>query len=110
MTREEIEKLSVVEPYRFESYFEERWYEVGCIDGLKAADAEPNLEILWHDAIEEPQCEYEFICQDTLGNVWLTNRREDMKYHQNGWEECVMCECIVRWAYVKDLLPKGGKK
>ena len=106
MTREEIEKLSVVEPYRFESYFEERWYEVGCIDGLKAADAEPNLEILWHDASEEPQCEYEFICQDTLGNVWLTDRRAN----ETGWEEYAACECIVHWAYVSDITPKGGKK
>ena len=109
MTREEIEKLSVVKPYRFESQFEEIWYEVGCIDGLKAADAEPNLKSLWHDAVEEPQGEYEIICLDTLGNVWLTNMKNDMKYHQTGWEECVMCECIVKWAYVKDLLPKGGK-
>ena len=106
MTREEIEKLSVVEPYRFESYFEKIWYEVGCIDGLKAADAEPNLERLWHDAVEEPQCEYEFICQDTLGDVWLTVRRAN----ETGWEERAIRECIVRWAYVKDLLPKGGKK
>ena len=106
MTREEIEKLSVVEPYRFESYFEKIWYEVGCIDGLKVADAEPNLEILWHDASEEPQCEYEFICQDTLGNVWLTDR----KANETGWEERAIRECIVRWAYVKDLLPKGGKR
>ena len=110
ITREEIEKLSEVEPYCFETDSEERWYEIGCIDGLKAADAEPNLEMLWHDAIEEPQGEYEIVCQDTLENVWLTNRKEDMKYHQTGWLECVMCECIVRWAYIKDLLPKGGER
>ena len=110
MTREEIEKISVSKPYRFESHFEKIWYEVGCIDGLKAADAEPNLNSIWHDAIEEPLDEYEIICIDTLGNVWLTNRKEDMKYHQTGWLECTMCECIVKWAYVKDLLPKGGEK
>ena len=55
MTREEIEKLSVVGPYCFETDREERWYEIGCIDGLRAADAEPNLKSLWHDASEEPQ-------------------------------------------------------
>lgn len=27
-----------------------------------------------------------------------------------GWEECIICECIVSWAYVKDLLPKGGER
>ena len=106
MTREEIEKLLVVEPYCFETNREETWYEVGCFDGLKAADAEPNLEILWNDASEEPKVEYEFICQDTLGDVWLTKRRA----YETCWEERAIRECIVRWAYVKDLLPKGGKK
>ena len=83
-------------------------FENGFINGAKWADKNPVN--VWHDAIEEPQGEYEIICQDTLGNVWLTDRREDMKYHGTGWEECVMCECIVRWAYIKDLLPKGGEK
>ena len=77
-------------------------------NGAKWADEYPVN--IWHDAVEEPQGEYEIICQYTLENVWLTNRREDMKYHQTGWLECVMCECIVRWAYVKDLLPKRDKK
>ena len=57
MTREEIEKLWVVEPYCLETDEEERWYKIGCIDGLNAADTEPNLESLWHDACEEPLLE-----------------------------------------------------
>ena len=79
-------------------------------NGAGWADLHPNLEMLWHDGIEEPKGEYEIICIDTLGNVWLTNRKQDMKYHQTGWLECTMCECIVRWAYVKDILPKGGNR
>ena len=75
MTREEIEKLCVVEPYCIETDEEERWYKIGCIDGLKVADAEPNLNSIWHDASYIPQCEYDIICQDTLGDVWLTKRR-----------------------------------
>ena len=55
MNREEIEKISVSKPYNFDSYYEKIWYEVGCIDGLKAADAEPNLKSLWHDASEMPK-------------------------------------------------------
>lgn len=106
MTREEIEKLSVVEPYRFESYFEERWYEVGCIDGLKAADAEPNLESLWHDVNEEPN-KYPILCEDEKNRVWIDHNLKD--YIEN-WDMYVeFCE-IVRWAYVKDLLPKGGEQ
>ena len=104
MTREEIEKLCVVEPYFLETDEEERWYKIGCIDGLEAADAEPNLNSIWHDASDIPQCEYDIICQDTLGDVWVTKRRA----YETGWEERAIRECIVRWAYVKDLFPKGG--
>ena len=85
-------------------------FENGFINGAGWADLHHNLERLWHDAVEEPKGEYEIICLDTLGNVWITNRKQDMKYHQTGWLECTMCECIVKWAYVKDLLPKGGEK
>ena len=115
MTREEIEKLSVVEPYRFESYFEERWYEVGCIDGLKAADAEPNLEILWHDASEEPQYKnkriiahseyFDYFSVDFPSYLMLSYGGKN-----DDWETVVLREKISKWAYISDLLPKGGKK
>ena len=109
MTREEIEKLSVVEPYRFESYFEERWYEVSCINGLKAADAESNLEILWHDACKEPQDNYIVLC-DGLDNLqWVENCQHIDIYYAN-WQNYAEAFKVIRWAYVKDLLPKGGKK
>ena len=73
-------------------------------------DAAQNLENLWHDACEEPQGEYKIICQDEFEHVWLTDWREVVKQHASGWEEYAACECIVRWAYVSDLLPKGCKK
>ena len=109
MTREEIEKLSVVKPYRFESYFEERWYEVGCIDGLKAADAEPNIGRLWHDASEEPQGTYIVLC-DGLDNMqWVVDYLHiDMAYA--NWEDYADAIKVNRWAYISDLLPKGGEK
>ena len=106
MTREEIEKLSVVEPYRFESYFEERWYEVGCIDGLKAADAEPNLKSLWHDASEEPK-KYPILCKDEQNYVWTEYSLND---YVDGWDEFVDFNEISQWAYISDLLPKGGER
>ena len=49
MTREEIEKIGAVGPYCFKTDREKRWYEIGCIEGLAAADEEPNLERIWHD-------------------------------------------------------------
>lgn len=72
--------------------------------------AEKHPANVWHDASEEPQGEYEFICQDTLGDVWVTNRIAVTKYYGTGWVERAIRECIVSWAYVKDLLPKGGER
>lgn len=101
MTIEE-ERIKQIEQFASQCYEDGERYSA-FISGAIWADNNPKN--VWHDASEEPQGEYEIICIDTLENVWLTNRREDMKYHQNGWEECVMCECIVRWAYISDLLP-----
>lgn len=107
MTREEIEKIDPIEPYCFETDREERWFEIGCIAGLKAADAEPNLESLWHSASEEPRLNQWFLAQigdnafDTF--VMEMDKNEDWKEWSNGVN-------IKRWAYLKDLLPKGGEK
>ena len=73
-------------------------------------DTAQNLESFWHDAYEEPQGEYKIICQDEFEHVWLTDWREVVKQHASGWEEYASCECIVHWAYVSDITPKGGKK
>ena len=72
-------------------------------------DAKINLKSLWHDLSEEPQGKYYIVCQDTFENVFPIHSIEVMTYHQS-WEKFVMCECIVRWAYVKDLFPKENKK
>ena len=105
MTREEIENLSTVEPAYFESDREERWYEIGCMDGLAAADEEPNLERLWHDAGEEPRCNELFLGEDTDGfSIYRWCGQED------NWEAFVNETGLIRWAYIEELLPKGGKK
>ena len=106
MTREEIEQLNEVEPYCFENAREEIWYEIGCIDGLKAADAEPNLESLWHDASEEPKDNSEIVIVDTGRDF------RDIDYvsdDYDGWEFCIAHYNIKIWAYTRDLLPKGGE-
>ena len=57
--RQDIESISIVSPNCFETDTdrEEAWYNIGRMDGLAAADEEPNLESLWHDAGEEPRCD-----------------------------------------------------
>ena len=102
MTIEE-ERINQIEQFASQCYEDGERYSA-FISGAIWADNNPVN--VWHDASEEPECEYEFICQDTLGDVWLTKRRA----YETCWEERAIRECIVRWAYVKDLLPKGGKK
>ena len=105
MTREEIEKISTVGPYCFKTDREKRWYEIGCIDGLAAADEEPNLERIWHDAGEEPRCNELLLGEDTDGfSIYKWCGQED------NWESFVNKTGLSRWAYIDDLLPKGGKK
>ena len=105
MTRDEIEEFSGVELNCFETDREEDWYKIGCIDGLKAADTEPNLASLWHDASEEPRCEELLLGEDSDGfSIYRWCGQED------NWEAFVNVTGLSRWAYVSDLLPKGGKK
>lgn len=77
---------------------------------LKAADAEPNLASLWHDASEEPEGDCcDIIHQDENGCCWLESKSDIMRLYDT-WNEFTEVETIIRWAYVSDLLPKGGEK
>ena len=107
MTREDIEQLNVLVPYCFETDLEEKWYNIGLKHGLEIADEEPNLESLWHDVSEEPELNQWFLAQigddafDTF--VMAMEKNQDWKNWSNGIN-------IKIWAYIDDLLPKGGKK
>lgn len=77
--------------------------------GARWADEHPNLEILWHDASEEPQDNYIVLC-DGLDNLqWVENCQHIDIYYAN-WQNYAEAFKVNRWAYIKDLLPKGGKK
>ena len=105
MTREEIEEFPRVKLNCFETDREEDWYTIGCIDGLEIADEEPNLERLWHDAGEEPRRNELLLGEDTDGfSIYRWCGQED------NWEAFVNETRLSRWAYISDLLPKGGKK
>lgn len=106
MTREEIEKIQVIQLSYFDNQMEEMWYKIGCIDGLETADAEPNLGSLWHDINDEPK-KYPILCEDKKNRVWIDHNLKD---YIESWDIYVkFCE-IIRWAYISDLLPKGGEK
>ena len=98
MTRDEIEEFSGVELNCFETDREEDWYKIGCMDGLEAADAEPDLSSLWHDASEEP----------IMGaRVLINHHLIVITWHNEyKWDACCKLFGITKWAYIDDLLPK----
>ena len=107
MTREDIEQLNILVPYCFETDLEEKWYNIGLKHGLEIADEEPNLEGLWHDASEKPHAKEWLLVQldkDDYKILCLKDLYIDL------W--CDWCKIFnfIRWAYIDDLLPKGGKK
>lgn len=112
MTIEE-QRIKQIEQFASKCYEDEERYSAfisGAIwaDNNHAQDV-VNLNDLWNDESEEPQGKYYIVCQDTFENVFPIHSIEVMTYHQS-WEKFVMCECIVRWAYFKDLFPKENKK
>lgn len=78
--------------------------------GAKWADEHPNLESLWHDASEEPEGDYcDILHQDENGCCWMESKADVMRLYDT-WNEFIEIETIIRWAYISDLLPKGGEK
>ena len=79
-------------------------------NGAGWADLHPNLESLWHDASEEPAGDnWEILCVDIHNGCWVDGRVNALLLH-NRWDEYADIELVKMWAYISDLLPKGGKK
>lgn len=95
MTREEL----------MISEAQKRYDDIAFLDGVKWADEHPNLESIWHDAGEEPRCNELLLGEDTDGfSIYRWCGQED------NWEAFVNKTGLRSWAYIKDLLQKGGKK
>ena len=78
-------------------------------NGAGWADEHPNLERLWHDVSEEPKGNYIVLC-DGLDNIqWVENYQHIDMYYAN-WKNYADAFKVNRWAYISDLLPKGGEK
>lgn len=101
MTREEIEKFSGVEPYSFETDREEDWYKIGCIDGLDAADTDPDTSSLWHEENDEPKEDMDILYISKKGKVHKVSKIDNVLYN---WLKDN--DGIKKWAYISDLLPK----
>ena len=69
------------------------------------ADKNPDMSLLWHDITEEP----------LVGNiiVYLTKKHAIgtlKRVDKNMFAWYIEKYAICKWAYLKDLLPKGGEK
>lgn len=49
MTRQDIYQLNDTRPYCFYTDREEKWYEIGLIDGVDVADSEPKVADIWKE-------------------------------------------------------------
>ena len=90
---------------------ERREQENVYVDGAKWADNNPDLSSLWHSANEEPEKHSSILIE--LINT-LTSQNE-IGYYAEYAEEWVIGTMKTegfkcRWAYIKDLLPKGGEE
>lgn len=94
-------------------------------NGIKCYDAflhgvewaEEQIANVWHDASEEPRMNHKNIIYQTnycsLFNVHIAlvpTCLRSGKITSYSWNEFVKDVNMRRWAYIEDLLPKGGEK
>ena len=72
--------------------------------GAMFADKNPDLSSLWHDASEKPRTKEWILVQfdeDDYDTLYL---------YIDIWRDWCKEFNALRWAYISDLLPKGGEK
>ena len=82
---------------------ERREQENVYVDGAKWADEHP-VDV-WHDVSEEPRHDELMLGVDSDGvSLYMWCEQED------SWDSFVTTTELSRWAYIYDLLPKGGEE
>lgn len=114
MAREDIKKMDGFSPNQFELDSFDDLYKVIPVNCL-TEDARPDTSSLWHDASEIPQANHKNIMYQTnyysMHNVhiaFIPTCLRSCKITSNGWNEFIKDVNMRRWAYIEDLLPKGG--
>lgn len=104
MTREEEIKVSALK--YIDNFIQDVCRICGNDDSIKGYI---DLSQVWHEASEVPVKREEILLIGELDNSWVcfVSSRLDT---QDGWEKYVKDELVTRWAYISDLLPKGGEK
>ena len=112
MTIEE-ERINQIEQFASQCYEDGNSYSA-FMSGAIWADCNPdqdvvNLNCVWHDVSEEPKGNYIVLC-DGLDNIqWVENYQHIDMYYAN-WKNYADAFKVNRWAYISDILPKGGEK
>ena len=79
-------------------------------NGAKWADEHPNLLSLWHDASEEPEKNRYILIEVVITLTPKNVISYYVEYTENAAVKIMKTEGFkCRWAYISDLLPKGGK-
>lgn len=77
-----------------------------CINPHEKSTEYTDLLQVWHDAEEEPK-KGEWILGEYQGGIYQTYL---YGYVDCEWSSYVKVFSLIRWAYVNDLLPKGGEQ
>ena len=106
MTREE-ERIKHIDKFASQCYEDVERYSA-FISGAIWADNNPVK--VWHDACECPEDYYkQIIYQDKTGTCHFTTMHDIVVMLGLKWEHFAASN-ISQWAYISDLLPKGGKR
>ena len=114
MTREEETKEAYKDYMNNGGMFQSNpWFYFKA--GTEWADEHPNLESLWHNPSEEPlleETEFIFINEQDFAYISKRNVGGAFSYTlvDYAWEGYVNTLKIKKWAYISDLLPKGGEQ
>lgn len=90
---------------------------VSCDAAIGSCNVEyTDLSQVWHDASEIPDRNHQNIIYQqkycSMFNIYITYLPtcvRSCKITQTSWEEFIKENNVNRWAYVNDLLPKGGE-
>ena len=120
MTREEIKYASKdyvnylldKQEYHNENYTEDdirQAFEKGAM----LANNNPNTSSPWHDASEMPN-NHSYIMfmidRYTIKTGYVPACLKHCQLNGSNWNEFVKATNMKRWAYISDLLPKGGEE
>lgn len=101
------ERIEQIEKFASQCYEDGERYSAFIAGAIWADNNPVNV---WHDASEEPTDNSgQIVFQNKSGVCWFVSRLERYVYDWN-WQRFADAHQIVRWAYIKDLMPKGGEE